>query len=371
MNKKHLAVYVVASLVLGCTPPGGRAKASSAGDAVAQREGDFAFCRSAGVASAVDCWKAFLARWESSASTEQLQFARAGAEPVAPQQPAEPSCPPGEKPNGDQCVSVCVDMETWSEKTGTCVQIPVMVCPPETKLAQGGGYCIKNEAPSCPSGQTRIAGDCVRMPFQPGMRVKLTADERTISGRTVLRKGDAGTVWMFDGSDSTVFVLWDRRVGATPLYPDLPGIPQGQDDHGFWVSSSDVERAPLRWNEIPQWCGQDDDQGTYGAVKVGSRVRIKRHRPAVGGSDNWIGTMDQFVGRRAKVVRLRGFDGDGCPGVTIDLDDGDHFWRIRDMELVSQAPPRCPRPTVLVRGKCVCQPPNTMINGQCVPRIGP
>lgn len=83
---------------------------------------------------------------------------------------------------------------------------------------------------------------------------------------------------------------------------------------------------------IPQECGQPFGGETYGSVREGSRIILGRHRP-VEGDDNWAEEMGAYVGREATVTRLSGSDGAGCPGVRVDIDGGEWFWRIRDVQV--------------------------------------
>lgn len=87
---------------------------------------------------------------------------------------------------------------------------------------------------------------------------------------------------------------------------------------------------------IPQDCNQDQARPRYGPVAVGSDVILGRHR-MVNGDDNWAEEMQAWVGRRARVVELAGVDGAGCPGVRVDVDQQQWFWRIRDLRLASEA----------------------------------
>lgn len=87
---------------------------------------------------------------------------------------------------------------------------------------------------------------------------------------------------------------------------------------------------------IPQQCHQDELRPSYGPVTVGTEIVLGRHR-MVDGDDNWADEMQQFVGRRARVVEQSGVDGVGCPGVRVDIDGGQWFWRIRDVRLGSGA----------------------------------
>ena len=85
-------------------------------------------------------------------------------------------------------------------------------------------------------------------------------------------------------------------------------------------------------SRVAQACGQTDANAQYGVVTVGTEVVIGRHRP-VDGQDNWVEQMDPYVGRRARVMELVGVDDQGCPLLRVDLDQGDWYWRLRDVRL--------------------------------------
>jgi len=80
---------------------------------------------------------------------------------------------------------------------------------------------------------------------------------------------------------------------------------------------------------IPETCGMPFGSEDYGSVREGSRIVLGRHRP-VDGDDNWSAEMGEYVGRTATVTRLSGSDAAGCPGVRVDVDGGEWFWRVRD-----------------------------------------
>ncbi len=83
---------------------------------------------------------------------------------------------------------------------------------------------------------------------------------------------------------------------------------------------------------IPQACGQTADTADYGPVGIGTTVILGEHRP-VNGDANWADEMAAFVGQQAVVTRLSGVDPIGCPGVRVDIDNGQWFWRLRDLTL--------------------------------------
>lgn len=86
----------------------------------------------------------------------------------------------------------------------------------------------------------------------------------------------------------------------------------------------------------PQECGLTDATANFGSMKIGSEVRISRHR-VVDGHDNWDSTMDPLVGNTTKVVAMIGVDEQGCPVVHLEADSGAHFWRVRDLTVIGTA----------------------------------
>jgi tetratricopeptide (TPR) repeat protein len=84
---------------------------------------------------------------------------------------------------------------------------------------------------------------------------------------------------------------------------------------------------------LPQMCGMAWDAIDYGPIAVGSEVILGHHR-AVNGDSGWYEMMDPYVGEQAQVTALSGVDGQGCPGVRVDVDNGSGFWRIRDLYVI-------------------------------------
>lgn len=79
-----------------------------------------------------------------------------------------------------------------------------------------------------------------------------------------------------------------------------------------------------------QTCRQAEGHEDFGTARVGTAVVLQRHR-AIEGDDNWSAEMEPFVGRTARIVGVAGLDGVGCPGVRVDVDGGQWFWRVRDL----------------------------------------
>lgn len=89
---------------------------------------------------------------------------------------------------------------------------------------------------------------------------------------------------------------------------------------------------PAVASSVPQECHQDEARPNYGRVVPGTEVTLGRHR-TVDGDDNWADEMSQYVGRRARVLEHSGVDGVGCPGVRVDIDGRQWFWRLRDLRI--------------------------------------
>ena len=93
-----------------------------------------------------------------------------------------------------------------------------------------------------------------------------------------------------------------------------------------------AERASA---QVPMQCDFAPGTAWYGPISVGTAIVLGRHGPWRG-DDNWTPAMDQFVGRVAVVTTLSDVDPSGCPGVRVDIDGGQYFWRIRDAQLAPQ-----------------------------------
>lgn len=112
----------------------------------------------------------------------------------------------------------------------------------------------------------------------------------------------------------------------------------------FWrlrdlvIEGVSARGARVARDAMPEACGLSDRSVRYGPLRVGSVIVLGRHR-AVGGDDNWTHGMSAFVGRRARVTELAGADERGCPGVRVDVDSGEWFWRLRDLRLAEEGGP--------------------------------
>ncbi len=129
----------------------------------------------------------------------------------------------------------------------------------------------------------------------------------------------------------------DRSVGRTTTVTEASGAdPAGcptvkvSADGGdyFWRIRDMQVRAPGAG--LPQACESGDT--VFGPVEVGTRVVLGRHR-AVDGDANWTSGMDTYVGRAGRVTALQDTDNANCAVVQVDTDNGDFYWRVRDMTL--------------------------------------
>lgn len=122
---------------------------------------------------------------------------------------------------------------------------------------------------------------------------------------------------------------------------------QGVDGSGCPVVRVDVDGGQYYWRirdmqlagpsmpmgvgaAVPRWCDMTERTTSYGPIVPGSVVVLGRHSPW-NGDTNWAAEMERFVGVRARVTELSGIDTMGCPGIRVDVDGGQWFWRIRDL----------------------------------------
>jgi hypothetical protein len=116
-----------------------------------------------------------------------------------------------------------------------------------------------------------------------------------------------------------------------------PGIRVDVDGGGHFWRIRDVGIGtglqPLPEETVstfPQQCHQSDAAPLYGPATVGATVILGRHR-AVDGETNWTEEMQPWVGRTAHILSLAGLDTSGCPGIRVDIDGQQWFWRVRDL----------------------------------------
>jgi len=294
---------------------------------------------------ATSCWKLFMERFKDSASAAEQEYAQMKVSKPAV---VEPTCSPGTSWNGSQCVSLCKEasLEIWDNGESACIRKMELEC--NEYFHQEDGHCVAD--PHCPDGMRKVAaGGCERIPetdrlgLKPGMRVVSLVEQSGVGGKVMVKRGAKGTFWFYDPSDRTVFVIWDAYVGASPTYPPpSTGTPQGKSSNAYWVMADEIAPDTTSVDDpslIPQWCGQRAGQLSFGRVKVGTMVKLGKHR-AVDGSTNWDDDMAQYVDKITRVTELKTTaDLAGCPIVKVSVDGGKYVWRIRDMTLAPVSRP--------------------------------
>ncbi len=101
---------------------------------------------------------------------------------------------------------------------------------------------------------------------------------------------------------------------------------------------------PSGGGAIPRECGSG--VALFGPLSIGSSVMLGAHSSYTGpngqggmvapGAEeelNWSPEMQPFVGQRTTVTSLEGVDGAGCTVIKVAADQGQFYWRVRDMTL--------------------------------------
>ena len=72
-----------------------------------------------------------------------------------------------------------------------------------------------------------------------------------------------------------------------------------------------------------------------GSFSIGDLVTLGWHG-VVNGYANWITAMDAYAGYDARITSLPGHDHAGCEIARVDIDQGQHKWRTRNLLLVAK-----------------------------------
>jgi WD40 repeat protein len=192
--------------------------------------------------------------------------------------------------------------------------------------------------------------------IEPGRGI--LGEGRSVEGRVA---GLTGAYWQVDDGDDVSAVVITATHSTNGMYLRLYG-PDSELLQGLYLDESKeehvlVSRVPASYTIIvlgadedatgefslslaqgevsflPQACGMTDDDVDYGPLDIGSLVILGAHR-VVDGDANWDEDMAQYVGLVAQVTELAGVDPSGCPIVRVDVDGGEYFWRLRDLQLV-------------------------------------
>lgn len=136
---------------------------------------------------------------------------------------------------------------------------------------------------------------------------------------------------------------WTPEMGAhvdhVTAVTDLVGVDgegcpsiRVEVDNGIYAwRVRDLE--PLEGTADETRCGQTDLDTDFRGLEVGDTVTVGEHNPWYG-QENWTDAMNAFVGQEAVIQELVGVDDSGCPGAVLDIDQGDYFWRVRDLHPV-------------------------------------
>jgi hypothetical protein len=216
-------------------------------------------------------------------------------------------------------------------------------CPAVTVDVDGGQYYWRIRDLVGPlAAPAGVSASAQGVPQECGMSAASVDFGRIQVGTAVVIERHRGV-----NGDANWAESMERYVGRLGVVTSLEGIdPAGcptvkvdaDDGMHYWrirdllITQVRPTEAPSS-GEIPQACGMTLADVTFAPIRVGTLVILGRHR-AVDGDANWVSSMDQYVGRQARVARLAGTDTAGCPVVTVDVDDGQFYWRIRDMTII-------------------------------------
>lgn len=179
-------------------------------------------------------------------------------------------------------------------------------------------------------------GRYIAWAFQKGERVRAVRDFEKVS------KGDLGWFCAVDDGDPPVLVVWDKDLDATPWVEALPkDFPRILSGRVYFVypdtfeplgekTLADFPKLAREWRE-----GASPET----LFPVGSRVILGEHQAVSKGdpdSKNWGGDMSDYVGMTAVVTGHEGKDPWGRPVVTVDVDEGEYYWRTENMELLER-----------------------------------
>lgn len=193
---------------------------------------------------------------------------------------------------------------------------------------------------ACASSKSSDALDDQRPPVQDeeARRCGQSDEDADFAG---LQRGSLIKLYAQDEADEDVPANWsyDMRhyLGYVTRVTELvgvdasgcPGVRVEADGGVFFWRVRDVER--IEEGAEDDRCGQSEATANYMGLEPGDTVTIQDHRPWYE-EQNWVSDMDEFVGSDAKIDELSGVDAAGCPGVTLDIDEGQYFWRVRDLK---------------------------------------
>jgi hypothetical protein len=292
-----------------------------------------------GAGASVGCWSLFLQRHGSSASEGQLRHARervGGVEPgvalrprdgsgdpnlVFPTASAQPdACYAGFEPAGD----AKGDLDALTKRCGKATGMLVYVDTVTTEHAAG--------RPALVYGLPLQKDRCYRV---------FAAAGPGVTDLDAILTDAQGNPLAADRFQDSAPILGPQGPVCPPedgAYRLILSVEAGSGPVSFQIWHGARGSFDTATGAFPQGCGQFVLNPDYGPLQVGAPVRLGRHRE-VEGDTNWAESMDPFVDTVALITSLRGVDGQGCPGVRVQVDEGAHFWRIRDLQAVVPLPP--------------------------------
>ncbi len=172
--------------------------------------------------------------------------------------------------------------------------------------------------------------------FQKGERVRALQDFEKVT------KGALGWFYALDEGDPPVLVVWDEDLDATPWVEALPeDFPRILSGRVYFVYPDALE--PVGEKAAADFAVLADQWRTRASYEtlfpIGSRVVLGEHEVVTKDdpdSRNWGEDMSDYVGMTATVTGHEGQDPWGRPVVTVDVDDGQYYWRTENMELLER-----------------------------------
>ncbi len=179
-------------------------------------------------------------------------------------------------------------------------------------------------------------GRYIAWAFQKGERVRAVQDYEKVT------KGDLGWFYAMDEEDPPILVVWDKDLDAAPWVEALPeDFPRILSGRVYFVYPDTLE--PLGEKalaDFPKLAEQWRTSASYETLfPVGSRVILGEHEIVSKGdaeSRNWGDEMSDYVGLEAVVTGHEGQDPWGRPVVSVDVDEGQYYWRTENMELLER-----------------------------------
>jgi|GEM_PF-978276 len=179
-------------------------------------------------------------------------------------------------------------------------------------------------------------GRYIAWAFQKGERVRASQEFELVA------RGDLGWFHSMDDGDPPILVVWDKDLDATPWVEALPkDFPRILSGRVYFVYPDALE--PVGEKTSADFANLAEKWRTSASYEtlfpIGSRVILGEHAVVVKGdpdSKNWGEEMADFVGLEAIVTGHEEQDPYGRPILTVDIDDGQFYWRAENLELLER-----------------------------------